>query len=345
MSTVEVALSTSQYVRVNIGLNTMILQAHRDSVRIVCSELQPIPANTAFHLLGGDRPPQTFPFNDTNVWALASSINSSLIASEFEDPKTASSGSGGDFFFEVTKGNVPGHTPVVIAAENRSVATEFEDISYQGGVLYPANSPETLQIRSTHNVDDAPGGVGALTAAVTSLDANFDVQVTLVTLNGTTPVVLGNTHLGSITVQLLTTGSNRTNTGDITVEVSGGGTIRTVMRTGVSLTKDGIYTVPEGKVLMGVQITPFFVKNNDGVFRTLFTREGVNGVSYSGAEIHLYQNALVIPVKLPFLIPARSTLKLQAKTNNEAGAEVDTLLEAILVDSDKVVTSTTLGFW
>ena len=82
MATSSVTLDTTQYVRINIGYKSMILQAHRDAVRVVVSEAKPVITNTAFHLIGDGSDP--FPLNivNTNVWALAMSDRSSLIVTE-----------------------------------------------------------------------------------------------------------------------------------------------------------------------------------------------------------------------------------------------------------------------
>lgn len=52
MTTSVANLDTTQYVKVNIGLNPITLQAHRDAVRIVFSDAKPAKSNTAFHILG-----------------------------------------------------------------------------------------------------------------------------------------------------------------------------------------------------------------------------------------------------------------------------------------------------
>lgn len=82
MATSSVTLDTTQYVRINIGYKSMILQAHRDAVRVVVSDAKPVITNTAFHLIGDGSDP--FPLNivNTNVWALAMSDKSSLIVTE-----------------------------------------------------------------------------------------------------------------------------------------------------------------------------------------------------------------------------------------------------------------------
>jgi hypothetical protein len=82
MPTVKVNLDTTQYIQVNTSLNPLLLQAHRDTVRIALSAVKPSRSNTVFHLLGdGDEPLQFFSI-DTDVWALAMTDRSSLVVSE-----------------------------------------------------------------------------------------------------------------------------------------------------------------------------------------------------------------------------------------------------------------------
>lgn len=60
----------------------MILQAHRDSVRVVLSDARPVKSNIAFHKLSSGDPPLQLISLDTNVWALAITSTSSLIVTE-----------------------------------------------------------------------------------------------------------------------------------------------------------------------------------------------------------------------------------------------------------------------
>ena len=82
MATSFVTLDTTQYVRINVAYTAMILQAHRDAVRIVMSDAQPALTNTAFHSLGGENEPLHIDVVDVNIWVLAVSDKSSLIVSE-----------------------------------------------------------------------------------------------------------------------------------------------------------------------------------------------------------------------------------------------------------------------
>jgi len=102
MTTSIANLDTTQYVKVNIGLNPITLQAHRDAVRIVFSDVKPAKSNTAFHTLGGDDAPVILPFNDVGVWALSTTDRSSLVVTEFtqHDPGAISQGSKDAFVTE-----------------------------------------------------------------------------------------------------------------------------------------------------------------------------------------------------------------------------------------------------
>lgn len=82
MATSAVVLDKAQYVRVNAGYTSLLLQAHNDSVRIVMSNSKPARSNPTYHLLGGKDPVLPIPIVDVNVWALAVSDRSSLIVTE-----------------------------------------------------------------------------------------------------------------------------------------------------------------------------------------------------------------------------------------------------------------------
>lgn len=86
MTTAAVALDTTQYVLINAGLTSLILQSHRDSVRIAFSAAQPARGNTAFHELGGNHPPFHIPFTELGIWALAMTDRSGLSVTDQRVP-------------------------------------------------------------------------------------------------------------------------------------------------------------------------------------------------------------------------------------------------------------------
>ena len=78
------------------------MQSPRDAIRITLSATKPSITNNVFHKLGGEDPPLHILSPDVDVWALSISDESSLIVSEINHPL--------DFIFEVSKGNVTGHS-------------------------------------------------------------------------------------------------------------------------------------------------------------------------------------------------------------------------------------------
>lgn len=83
MATGNALLDTSQYVMISAGQESIILQSHRDTVRIAVSDTQPTNDNSAFHELGGSggagrQNMMTVPYSIDPVWALAMTDRSRL---------------------------------------------------------------------------------------------------------------------------------------------------------------------------------------------------------------------------------------------------------------------------
>lgn len=134
MGTAIANLDTNQYVKVNSGLNPVILQCHRDSVRIAFSKFQPARDNTAFHLLNGGDQPLQIPHLDSDIWALAMTDTSSLIitttsAALSQYDKTA--------FGELS---VAEPTPVVQISAQYGLTDEVQEITSAGGTTYNGDS-------------------------------------------------------------------------------------------------------------------------------------------------------------------------------------------------------------
>ncbi|AUR82068.1 hypothetical protein NVP1021C_05 [Vibrio phage 1.021.C._10N.222.51.F9] len=78
MSTTRVNLDVTQYVKVADKQLSLLLQSHRDTVRIAFSDIKPARDNTVFHELGGDDEILEVTHTDTFVWALAMTSCSAL---------------------------------------------------------------------------------------------------------------------------------------------------------------------------------------------------------------------------------------------------------------------------
>lgn len=78
MSTSRANLDVTQYVKVADSGVYLLLQSHRDTVRVVFSDIKPAKSNTTFHELGGNNEPLSIPYTETDVWVLAMTECSAL---------------------------------------------------------------------------------------------------------------------------------------------------------------------------------------------------------------------------------------------------------------------------
>ena len=241
-----------------------------------------------------------------------------------------------DFFIEVSKGKIPGHSLVPVLGRIAStVGTNvFEDLWEPGGTMTEILAAESWDISSSDNVDDKAGGAGALTVLVPSLDADHNPQLTTVTLNGTTAVPLDNTHIepgnGAI---VLGVGANRKNTGLIEIRKAGsaiGADVRMTIPAGHSLSKDARYTVPAGKTAFLVQSTFFYPKNADGITRNLIRLP--DAAILVGLDIPFYQTSFQFDVRGPFPLGEKTRVDFQVSTA-ASGIELQAIFDLLEIDN------------
>ena len=135
MATTRVNLDVNQYVRVTsdpLVASSLLLQSHRDTVRIAFSDAQPVKGNEVFHELGGEHPPLNLPIVETTVWALAMTQRSALTVTQqklHEDQLTA--------FGEMS---VAEPTPVVQISAQYGLTDETMSIVNNGATTYNGDS-------------------------------------------------------------------------------------------------------------------------------------------------------------------------------------------------------------
>lgn len=241
-----------------------------------------------------------------------------------------------DFLIEVQKGNVPGHTMVgVIGRVDSTVGTgNFEDFWFIGGTRSAITSAETWVIRSS-SADDTSAGTGARTVIVISLDANYDVQVTLVTLNGQTDVTIANTHIRTRFLVVGTVGGGGVNAGQIEVRKSGGAVgvdVRSIIPTGFSLCQDGHYTVPNGVSALIQQAAFFVPKNEDGIIRNTQKASASDAPIITGLDLHFYQTNFSFDADAPILVPEKTDITFTVSTTNP-GVNINALFSWLEIDN------------
>ena len=239
--------------------------------------------------------------------------------------------SGLDFFLEVAKGNIPGHSFVVVQGSTDTTQTTFTDIwGTTSNFVYPTAN-ETWEIVSS-SANDTAAGTGGRTGILVSLDENYIEQTTPFTLNGTTAVVLANSHFRPQEVIILTGGSLSTNDGTVTVRVSGAGAPRAVIPVNKGRNFDTQYTVPAGKSILVLQTFTVFEKNFDGEFHVRIRGSEADSSWINNVSSPLYQNALPFSIKAFGAISEKSDLSVQAKTTS-SGATIAHIIEMVLVEN------------
>jgi len=226
-----------------------------------------------------------------------------------------------EWLIEVAKGKIAGHTLIpVIGRSEFVVSAQFDDIWDVGGLQTVDTVAQTYEIVST-SASDTAAGIGARVVVVASLDANFDAQITLVVMNGTTAVTLSNTHIRPRLAIVFTAGSNNTNVGDISVRIDGGSTTQTDQRIRIladaGTSNNSQFTVPAGKSILNLQIALFAPKGEDAIVRTRSTPPTTDAAEFSPGEFPIYQTINVFPVTAGNLIGEKSDIKVQAKSTNE----------------------------
>lgn len=207
-----------------------------------------------------------------------------------------------DYYVQVAKGLIPGKFLVTKFGRNGSVGTSLTHVSISGFYQTPT-STQTLEIVSS-NAADNPAGIGGHKVIIEGLDANFDVQLDTVTLNGITPVTLNKQFIRVYRGRVYESGSYVTtaissHVGQITLRGVGVGVTWFMIDTveeavtgfGIGQTQLGSYTVPKGYTAYLLSKT-FSVEANKPASVYFFKRENADDVTppYSGVMTLFEQN-------------------------------------------------------
>jgi len=207
-----------------------------------------------------------------------------------------------DFYVDVAKGNVPGHSSLNTTGKN--AATAAKDNVWSGGGAY-GFFPDTARAMvaiSTAGADSI-GGTGALTVAIAGLDSNWIEQADTVTMVGTDSVDLDGVWRRVFRASVVTAGASDTNAGDISIRVAGETLTGAFIAAGEGQTQQAIYTIPDGKtgyfVKMYMALSSNDTTNENGTFQVLTRLNGsvnsawlVNselGLMNTGSSVYQYQ--------------------------------------------------------
>ena len=334
MATGNVLLSTTEYVRINTGLNPILLQAHRDSVRIVFSDTKPVRSNVSFHLLGGEDAPLQIPALDVNAWALAMSDESSLTITETDSRATARTFSS-DFILDISKGLIPGHKLIYVNSHAHTITTTSKLIWPFPSQYEFGDVATSLWLSSTNNADTQ-------SVLVEWLDINYAQQTSVVTLTGQTPVEfaigvgLRINKIRTILTTVSTLGDvyatrENNHSGGIPNDTS---MIVSAYESKTQTSNLALFTVPADKTLFG--LTGYFSapkgRDNDFYWNARNPLAGIPDTLTN--VVSVYQETVEIDFAMT-PIPARTDAWFTSETTQASG-RVSCRVVGILVDNDKL---------
>lgn len=242
------------------------------------------------------------------------------------------------FELQVSRGQIMGHSTVIVFGYNPDVDTSEESIWPDGGVVPHPTVASVLKISSS-STDDASAGTGARTVTIVGLDGNYDQVTETVTLNGQTAVNTTNSYLYVNQFYVATTGSGGANAGNInagTGVVTAGvpAVLYDIIATGYNNRTTAHYCVPAGYTgyLTTGLVTTGQVTGSTSV--TAFLKQhGTDGIVRVGAVSTLNNGSVQYDFTYPYIVPEKNCVGASAigsSANNSASA----YLNIVLVKND-----------
>lgn len=235
----------------------------------------------------------------------------------------------GDFYLELSKGNIPGHSGINKFGHHHSVGTTQEVIWPLGGIMEYSTIADITGISSTNDLDTQ-------NVIIQGLDSNWLEVDVPVTLNGQTEVVLG-TSL--IRINRVYNDDNTDFAGNIYVYTSAAtvtagipspiSTARAYVEGNDNITLQCIYTVPANKTGYLVFGKASVSSGKDVVLK--FYGRAFGKVFTTRHVIDVYSNTYDYFFKLPLSISEKSDIELRAKSS-ASGTEVSAAFDIVLVD-------------
>ncbi len=242
------------------------------------------------------------------------------------------------YLYDIAEGHVTGHESWSKTGYNPNVGTTEETVwSYSTAYVYPIAAMQ-MEVVSTDNAKDIPGGVGCLTVTITYLDGNYNEHATVVALNGTTAVPTTPVNIYRVnSFRCTTVGTDGKPAGNIILRGIGVGTVYSYILAGYTQARNIVYCVPEGKTLY---ITSVMWSCADAAKSVRFINQAnydsVPGVPRSFflpyGEVTLYNTAFYRPLETPTVFPEHTDIKISV-ISAQAGAVADVALRGWLEDN------------
>lgn len=228
-----------------------------------------------------------------------------------------------DFHYEVALSRRQGYTTWNKFGYNGDIDIGTETVWSVGGLFIPIVTARTLSVVSTDVGDDgSPAGTGANSVIIYGVDANWNTQTVVVTLNGTTPVVTTETWLGVNRMSIYLAGSSKTNLGTITATATTEATVQAQMPIGAGTSQHAFFFVPADHQALMDWLYITLVKNAGGTQPLLTTKAWVTS-SVSNCTYEVFrdyingsvENNTELRPSQPFIVGEKSLIEFRATTD------------------------------
>lgn len=242
------------------------------------------------------------------------------------------------FGLQVSRGQIQGHSSVIVFGYNPDVDTSEESVWPDGGTVPHPTVASVLKISSS-STDDASAGTGARTVFIQGLDGSYNVVSETVTLNGQTAVNTTNSYLYVNNFYVVTAGSGGANAGVI---YAGTGTVTSgvpaviydLMAVGYNNRTTGHFCVPAGYT--GYMTEGLFSSGqaSGATSVTGFLKQhGPDGILRVGAVTTVNNSAAVFMFEQPYVIPEKNCVGATA-IGAAANNAVSSYFSIILIKND-----------
>lgn len=246
-----------------------------------------------------------------------------------------------DYKHQVALGNIDGSAVWNKFGYNSDIDTAApEVVASFGGSINIMTSSDTLDVVSDDATDDS-GSTGATSVLITGIDENHAYQIEVVTMDGLTTVTTTNSWLGVNRVVVLSSGTNGSNAGNITIDDTAG-TVGTqaYIPAGDSTTQQMIFHTEINKTFLMEDIILNALKISGGGGSPRITFKGfsysrVTETTYEVFRMNLdtsLENSIIIRQNAPLVFTGREVIYFTAETDVN-NTEVSGRFTGLLVDS------------
>jgi hypothetical protein len=229
------------------------------------------------------------------------------------------------FGLQVSRGQIQGHSTVIVFGYNPDVDTSEETVWPDGGTIPHPTVASVLKISSS-SADDASAGTGAQTVYIEGVDGNFNVVSETVELNGQTAVNTTNSYLYVNSFYVATVGSGGANAGNInagTGNVTSGvpAVLYDIIAIGYNQRTTGHYCVPAGFTGYMTEGSISAGQASGSTAVTAFLKQhGTDNILRVGAVSTVNNSDAAFSFEQPYTIPEKNCVGASAigAANNNA---------------------------